>query len=189
MVSFLYFNGSKIKDGRSPATPGITFDAPTATFHQDNAYTDLPLHGLWKIADDRVIELEHVLSGKYAYYNTGFVARRRWAAGHAGGPELHDRPVVRVVQPEPQRASAADGNVDAHSFIDRHGRDRTMSSTASDSGPIDAVDRHAVARQRHPRDRELADRPPRAGVPPGQRRQSRELPRLLHRRHDSPWAG
>ena len=42
MVSFLYFNGFKIKDNRSPGTAGITFDAPTATFHQDNAYTDNP---------------------------------------------------------------------------------------------------------------------------------------------------
>src|SRR5215831_5482549 len=54
MVSFLYFDGFKIKDGRSPGVAGILFDAPTATFHQDNAYTDFPLHGLWKIADDHV---------------------------------------------------------------------------------------------------------------------------------------
>jgi hypothetical protein len=71
MVSVLFFNGSKIKDGRSPATAGILFDAPTATFHQDNAYTDFPLHGLWKIADDRVINSNLFLSAKYAYYNTG----------------------------------------------------------------------------------------------------------------------
>ena len=64
MVSFLYFNGFKIKDNRSPGTPGITFDAPTATFHQDNAYTDNPLHGLWKLADDRVVVLEHVPVGE-----------------------------------------------------------------------------------------------------------------------------
>src|SRR5207245_1414928 len=55
MISFLYFDGFKIKDGRSPGDAGILFDAPTATFHQDNTYTDNPLHGLWKIADDRVI--------------------------------------------------------------------------------------------------------------------------------------
>ena len=29
MVSFLFFNGSKIKDYRSPGTSGITLDAPT----------------------------------------------------------------------------------------------------------------------------------------------------------------
>jgi hypothetical protein len=73
MISFLYFDGFKIKDGRSPATSGILFDAPTATFHQDNAYTSFPLHGLWKIADDRVIGSNMFLSAKYGYYNTGFV--------------------------------------------------------------------------------------------------------------------
>jgi len=73
MVSFLYFDGFKIKDGRSPGVSGILFDAPTATFHQDNAYTDFKLHGLWKIADDRVINPNMFLSAKYAYYNTGFI--------------------------------------------------------------------------------------------------------------------
>src|SRR5215471_21419937 len=71
MLSFLYFDGFKIKNGRSPGTGGILFDAPTATFHQDNAYTDFPLHGLWKIADDRVVGQNLFLSAKYAYYNTG----------------------------------------------------------------------------------------------------------------------
>ena len=60
MLSFLYFDGFKIKDGRSPAVSGILFDAPTATYHQDNAYDDFPLHGLWKIADDRVFGTEPV---------------------------------------------------------------------------------------------------------------------------------
>ena len=60
MVSYLYFDGFKIKDNRSPGTSGITFDAPTATFHQDNAYTSSPLHGLFKLADDRVIRPERI---------------------------------------------------------------------------------------------------------------------------------
>src|SRR5262249_576543 len=47
-ISFLYLDGFKIKDGRSPGVTGITFDAPTATYHQDNAYEDNPLHGLCK---------------------------------------------------------------------------------------------------------------------------------------------
>jgi hypothetical protein len=72
MISFLYFDGFKIKDGRSPGTAGILFDAPSATFHQDNAYTSFPLHGLWKIADDRVITSNIFVSAKYAYFNTGF---------------------------------------------------------------------------------------------------------------------
>jgi hypothetical protein len=73
MISFLYFDGFKIKDGRSPGISGILFDAPTATFHQDNAYSDVPLHGLWKIADDRVMSSNLFLSAKLAYFNTGFV--------------------------------------------------------------------------------------------------------------------
>ena len=73
MVSFLYFDGFKIKDNRSPGTSGITFDAPTATFHQDNAYTGNPLHGLFKLADDRVLRPNMFLTAKYAYYNTGFL--------------------------------------------------------------------------------------------------------------------
>ncbi len=73
MISFLYFDGFKIKDGRSPGISGILFDAPGATYHQDNAYTDSPFHGLWKIADDRVFSPNLFVSGKYAYFNTGFV--------------------------------------------------------------------------------------------------------------------
>jgi hypothetical protein len=73
MVSFLYFDGFKIKEGRSPGVTGILFDASSATYHQDNAYTDALLHGLWKFADDRVINSNMFLSAKYAYFNTGFV--------------------------------------------------------------------------------------------------------------------
>jgi len=73
MVSFLYFDGFKIKDGRSPGTSGILFDAPSATFHQDNSYTDALLHGLWKIADDRVFGPNLFVSAKVAYFNTGFI--------------------------------------------------------------------------------------------------------------------
>jgi hypothetical protein len=73
MVSFLYFDGFKIKDGRSPGISGILFDAPGATYHQDNAYSDNPFHGLWKIADDRVFGPNLFISGKFAYFNTGFI--------------------------------------------------------------------------------------------------------------------
>jgi hypothetical protein len=73
MVSFLFFDGFKIKDGRSPGVTGIVFDAPTATFHQDNAYTDFPLHGLWKIGNDRTFGTNLFLSANYGYYNTGFI--------------------------------------------------------------------------------------------------------------------
>ncbi len=88
MVSFLYFNGSKIKENRSPGTSGVTFDAPTATFHQDNAYTDNPLHGLWKLADDRVISSNLFLSAKYAYYNTGFLLTPEGGMDLSSGRDL-----------------------------------------------------------------------------------------------------
>ncbi len=73
LVSFLYFDGYKTKDNRSPGTTGIITNAPTATLHQGNAYTSGRPHGLWKIADDRVISSKLFVSGKYAYYNTGFL--------------------------------------------------------------------------------------------------------------------
>ena len=73
MISGLYFDGFKIKDGRSPGITGILFDAPSATYHQDNSYTDFPLHGLWKFSDDRVMTANMFLTAKYAYYNTGFI--------------------------------------------------------------------------------------------------------------------
>lgn len=71
--SFLYLDGFKIKEGRSPGVTGILFDAPTATYHQGNTYTDTPLHGLWKLADDHVFGSRLFVSGLYAYYNTGFI--------------------------------------------------------------------------------------------------------------------
>jgi len=73
MISGLYFDGFKIKDGRSPGITGILFDAPSATYHQDNSYTDFPFHGLWKFSDDRVMTANMFLTAKYAYYNTGFI--------------------------------------------------------------------------------------------------------------------
>jgi len=88
MVNFLYFNGYKVKDNRSPGTAGITFDAPTATFHQDNAYTDNPLHGLWKIADDRILSPNMFLSAKYAYYNTGFLLTPEGGMSLSSGRDL-----------------------------------------------------------------------------------------------------
>ncbi len=88
MVSFLYFDGFKIKDNRSPGTSGITFDAPTATFHQDNAYSSNPLHGLFKVADDRVIRPNLFLTAKYAYYNTGFLLTPEGGMGLSSGRDL-----------------------------------------------------------------------------------------------------
>ena len=40
MVNFLFFNGYKLKDGRSTGERGISAEAFEATLHQDNAYSD-----------------------------------------------------------------------------------------------------------------------------------------------------
>jgi Carboxypeptidase regulatory-like domain/TonB-dependent Receptor Plug Domain len=120
-VSFLYFDGFKVKDNRSPGTSGITFDAQTATFHQDNAYTDFPLHGLWKIANDRVISPNMFLSAKYAYYNTGFVLTPEGGMDLQAGRNLITAQsfgsTVQSLNLRPQMTA----NVDLNSFFSRLG--------------------------------------------------------------------
>ena len=70
MVNFLFFNGDKIKNGRAPGNALV--EPASARWNQGNFYTDNPLHGLWKWEDNRVMSSAWFLSGKYAYYNTGF---------------------------------------------------------------------------------------------------------------------
>jgi hypothetical protein len=121
MVSFLYFDGFKIKDNRSPGTSGITFDAPTATFHQDNAYTDAPLHGLWKLADDRVISSNMFLSAKYAYYNTGFLLTPEGGMNMQSGRDLvAARSYGSTVQSSNVRPQMS-VNLDLNSFLNALG--------------------------------------------------------------------
>ena len=72
MVSVLWFLGDKQKNGRSPGRAGINFDAPTATYNQADAFTDNAPHGLWKIEDNHTFGSKVFVTGKYAYYNTGF---------------------------------------------------------------------------------------------------------------------
>ena len=121
LVSFLYFNGIKVKDNRSPGTSGITFDAPTATFHQDNAYTDNPLHGLFKFADDRVVTPNMFLSAKYAYYNTGFVLTPEGGMDLSSGRDLPSaRSYGSTVQSTNLRPQMT-VNADANSFLTAFG--------------------------------------------------------------------
>jgi hypothetical protein len=70
MVNFLFFNGDKIKEGRAPGN--ALFEPTNARWNQGNYYADNPLHGLWKWENNRVMSSSWFLSGKYAYYNTGF---------------------------------------------------------------------------------------------------------------------
>ncbi|MCU1385354.1 MAG: hypothetical protein JWL71_4051 [Acidobacteria bacterium] len=121
MVSFLYFDGFKIKDNRSPGTSGITFDAPTATFHQDNAYTSNPLHGLFKLADDRIVRPDMFLTAKSAYYNTGFVLTPEGGLGLSSGRDLiAARSYGSTVQSSNIRPQMS-VNLDANSFLSRLG--------------------------------------------------------------------
>ena len=167
-----------------PRHGGILFDAPTATFHQDNAYTDNPLHGLWKIADDRVINSNMFLSAKYAYYNTGFmldpVGGLNMQAGRSFTTAQSYGSVTRASTSVRRRPSTSTST--ASSTRDR--RQRTTSSTASAFARVDATSGTLWPGNGILALRELADRPARAGVPPGQRRQPGDLSRLLRRRHD-----
>jgi len=126
MVSFLYFDGFKIKDGRSPGITGILFDAPTATFHQDNTYTDNPLHGLWKIADDRVISSNMFVSAKYAFFNNGFildpVGGLSQQAGRSFTTASSFGSVNQSLNVRPQKVA----NVDVNNFISAMGNSHDL---------------------------------------------------------------
>ena len=88
LFSFLYFDGYKTKDNRSPGTTGIITNAPTATLHQGNAYTSNRPHGLWKFADDHVVGPNMFVSAKYAYYNTGFILTPEGGMSQNAGRDL-----------------------------------------------------------------------------------------------------
>jgi hypothetical protein len=121
MVSFLVFNGSKIKDNRSPGIAGIPFDAPTATFHQDNAYTDFPLHGLWKIANDRAFSSNLFVSAKYAYYNTGNALTPEGGMAMQAGRSLTLGQSFGSIQNSISQRPQQSANVDAHAFAKAFG--------------------------------------------------------------------
>lgn len=126
MVSYLYFDGFKIKDGRSPGVTGIVFDAPTATYHQDNAYTDFPLHGLWKIGDDHTFGTNLFLSANYGYYNTGFILDPVGGLEQQAGRDfIHGQSygsVSQSVNVRPQKVFS----VDAQSFQNRMGASHNL---------------------------------------------------------------
>ena len=82
---------SRSRTAAAPASAASLFDAPTATYHQDNAYEDTPFHGLWKIADDHTFGTKLFVSGLYAYYNTGFILDPIGGLDLQAGRELRDR--------------------------------------------------------------------------------------------------
>jgi Carboxypeptidase regulatory-like domain/TonB-dependent Receptor Plug Domain len=117
MVSFLYFDGFKIKDGRTVGTSGILFEAPAATWHQDNAYTAFPLHGLWKIADDRVVGQNLFISGKYAYFNTGFSLNPEGGLGVDAGQDFVTEQSFGSTRQSLNLRPQQVVNIDANSFL------------------------------------------------------------------------
>jgi hypothetical protein len=72
MVSVLWYLHAKEKSGRAPGDGGIIRDAESATWFQGGSYVDGRPHGLTKIEDNHVFNSNLFVSGKYAYYNTGF---------------------------------------------------------------------------------------------------------------------
>lgn len=73
LVSFLYFDGDKVKTGRQPSgTATILFPAATALQEQHNAYADNPFHGLWKLEDNHTVGSALFVTATAAYFNTGF---------------------------------------------------------------------------------------------------------------------
>jgi hypothetical protein len=117
MISFLYFDGFKIKDGRSPGISGILFDAPTATYHQDNAYSDSRLHGLWKIADDRTFGSNMFLSAKVAYFNTGFILAPEGGLDMQAGRSFTTSQSFGSINQSQNVRPQHIYNVDANSFV------------------------------------------------------------------------
>ncbi|HKT78740.1 MAG TPA: TonB-dependent receptor [Vicinamibacterales bacterium] len=121
MINFLFFNGYKIKDGRSNPTNASQFEEPEATHHQDNAYSDSsPFHGLWKIQDDRVLSPSMFLSAKYSYYNTGFTLTPQGGMDAQAGRNIEKSlaygSTVRTAQVRPQHFLSADMNEFVHAF-------------------------------------------------------------------------
>jgi hypothetical protein len=71
MFSVLWFLGAKEKFGRSPGRSGIN-DQASNTWDQGGSYVDGRPKGLLKFEDNHIFNSKFYLSGRYAYYNTGF---------------------------------------------------------------------------------------------------------------------
>jgi hypothetical protein len=121
LFSFLYFDGYKTKANRSPGTTGILNNAPTALLHQQNAYTDGRPHGLWKFADDRVVNANMFVSGKYAYYNTGFMLTPEGGMGTNAGRDLVTATSYGSFSQSLNLRPQHTANVDVSSFLKRLG--------------------------------------------------------------------
>jgi hypothetical protein len=92
MVSLFWFNGAKIKLGRSPGQ--ATNEADTFLWNQGNFYPEedckVPcgLHGLWKAEWNHTFSPNFFLNGKYAYYGWGYGFDPRGGADQNGGVDF-----------------------------------------------------------------------------------------------------
>jgi hypothetical protein len=123
LFNFLFFNGYKIKDGRR-ASSAVSFEDFAATHHQDNAYSDSPLHGLFKVGDDRIIGSNMFLSAKYAYYNTGIQLTPEGGMDAQAGRSLVENraygSTFQVLQVRPQHSVTADVTTFVNGFGASH---------------------------------------------------------------------
>ena len=131
-VSFLYLR--RLQDQGRPQPrhqrhPVRRADGDVST--RTTPTTDYPLHGLWKIADDRTFGTNLFVSAKYALLQHRLHPRSDRRPRSAGRPQLRDRAVVRLGQPEPQRPSAEDRQRRRAVVPQRHGRRARHRSTAS----------------------------------------------------------
>ncbi len=180
MVNFLFFNGDKIKEGRAPGN--ALFEPTSARFNQGNYYTDNPLHGLWKLEDNRVFSNDLFVTGKYAYYNTGFTLESIGPLTEQMGiSALHGQTFGSTNASyflRPQHTVNIDANYfrtmgdNTHDFKFGFGWRRTdiYSRTIYPGNGVGGL-------------RELGDRLPRPHLPRGRRHQPRVVHQLLRRRH------
>jgi hypothetical protein len=89
MVSLLWFNGEKVKLGRSPGA--ATTEADTFLWNQGNFYPEegcglsCSLHGLWKAEWNHTFSQNFYMNVKYAYYGWGYGFSPRGGADKQGG--------------------------------------------------------------------------------------------------------
>jgi len=114
LVNFLWYNGYKIKDNRATGLGGVATEQSGATFHQDNQYSSTPLHGLWKIGDDRVFGPRLFVSAKYAYFNTGVALTPEGGMDQQAGRSIplsvNYGSTQRSLSTRPQHTATVDAN-------------------------------------------------------------------------------
>ena len=115
MVNFLWYNGIKVKDNRAPGLEPI--EQAAATWHQDNYYSSSPLHGLFKVGDDRTFNSHLIVSAKYAYFNTGFELIPEGGIGQMEGRNVLTSTAYGSVYQNLNARPQHTGTVDMDSFF------------------------------------------------------------------------